>query len=81
MFQVDLSNLDVASHCTTGPWTQKAKISTCYYDAGLIIDDDDTMYIAYGNIELSIDCTQKSSPINIGLKVPGRVWAIDITMA
>ncbi|KFZ20966.1 hypothetical protein V502_02960 [Pseudogymnoascus sp. VKM F-4520 (FW-2644)] len=37
-----------------GPWTQKAKISTCYYDAGLLIDDDDTMYIAYGNTQLSI---------------------------
>lgn len=37
-----------------GPWTQKAKISTCYYDAGLLIDEDDTMYIAYGNTELSV---------------------------
>lgn len=37
-----------------GPWTQKAKIDTCYYDAGLLIDDDDTMYIAYGNTELSV---------------------------
>lgn len=37
-----------------GPWTQKAKISTCYYDAGLLIDDDDTMYIAYGNTKLSV---------------------------
>ncbi|KAL1840385.1 hypothetical protein VTJ49DRAFT_511 [Mycothermus thermophilus] len=24
-------------------------INNCYYDAGLLIDDDDTMYIAYGN--------------------------------
>ncbi|KAL2069524.1 hypothetical protein VTL71DRAFT_14203 [Oculimacula yallundae] len=38
----------------TGPWTQKAKISTCYYDAGLMIDDNDTMYIAYGNTKLSV---------------------------
>ena len=27
----------------TGPWTQAASISTCYYDCGLLIDDDDTM--------------------------------------
>lgn len=27
----------------TGPWTQSATISTCYYDCGLLIDDDDTM--------------------------------------
>ncbi|KFY44666.1 hypothetical protein V494_01371 [Pseudogymnoascus sp. VKM F-4513 (FW-928)] len=38
-----------------GPWTQAAKISQCYYDAGLLIDeDDDTMYVAYGNTELSV---------------------------
>ncbi|XMA17332.1 hypothetical protein WAI453_010123 [Rhynchosporium graminicola] len=37
-----------------GPWTQKAKIATCYYDAGLVIDDKDTMYIAYGNTKLSV---------------------------
>lgn len=33
----------------TGPWTKRATISTCYYDAGLLIDDDDTMYVAYGD--------------------------------
>ncbi|KAH7413064.1 family 43 glycosyl hydrolase [Cadophora sp. MPI-SDFR-AT-0126] len=38
----------------TGPWKQAAKISTCYYDAGLLIDDNDTMYIAYGNTQLSV---------------------------
>ncbi|GKT86527.1 xylosidase glycosyl hydrolase [Colletotrichum tofieldiae] len=38
----------------TGPWTQKARISTCYYDAGLLIDDNDTMYVAYGNTQLSV---------------------------
>lgn len=38
----------------TGPWSQKAKIATCYYDAGLLIDDDDTMYVAYGNTQLSV---------------------------
>ncbi|KAH7113167.1 family 43 glycosyl hydrolase [Dactylonectria estremocensis] len=37
-----------------GPWSQKAKISTCYYDAGLLIDDDNTMYVAYGNTQLSV---------------------------
>jgi beta-xylosidase len=29
----------------TGPWTQAASISTCYYDCGLLIDDDDTMSV------------------------------------
>ncbi|KAG8910461.1 hypothetical protein FRC00_008126 [Tulasnella sp. 408] len=31
----------------TGPWTRLATINKCYYDAGLLIDDDGTMYIAY----------------------------------
>ncbi|EAW09111.1 putative xylosidase/glycosyl hydrolase [Aspergillus clavatus NRRL 1] len=38
----------------TGPWKQAAMINTCYYDAGLLIDDDDTMYVAYGNTKLSV---------------------------
>ncbi|EHK98424.1 putative beta-xylosidase [Glarea lozoyensis 74030] len=38
----------------TGPWQQKTKISTCYYDAGMLIDDDNTIYIAYGNTQLSV---------------------------
>jgi beta-xylosidase len=29
-----------------GPWTKKAVIDHCYYDAGLLVDDDDTMYVA-----------------------------------
>jgi len=32
-----------------GPWTKKAVLDNCYYDAGLLIDDDDKMYVAYGN--------------------------------
>ncbi|KAG8631091.1 hypothetical protein KVT40_000231 [Elsinoe batatas] len=27
---------------------------TCYYDAGLLIDENDTMYVAYGNTQLSV---------------------------
>lgn len=27
----------------TGPWTQSATIATCYYDCGLLVDDDDSM--------------------------------------
>ena len=37
-----------------GPWTRKAVLPQCYYDAGLLIDDDDTMYVAYGNTHLSV---------------------------
>ena len=35
-------------------WTKRAKINNCYYDAGLLIDDNDTMYVAYGNSNISV---------------------------
>ncbi|AUX21901.1 xylosidase [Sorangium cellulosum] len=35
-----------------GPW-EKHK-GGCYYDMGLLIDDDDTMYVAYGNNTISV---------------------------
>jgi beta-xylosidase len=38
----------------SGPWTQHPAINNCYYDAGLLIDDDDTLYVAYGNTTISV---------------------------
>ena len=41
----------------TGPWIQSALVQpggTCYYDCGLLIDDDDTMYVVYGNTNINI---------------------------
>jgi hypothetical protein len=37
-----------------GTWTKHPAIDNCYYDAGLLIDDDDTMYVAYGNSQISV---------------------------
>ncbi len=37
-----------------GTWTKHPAINNCYYDAGLLIDDDDKMYVAYGNSEISV---------------------------
>ncbi|MFC7535123.1 family 43 glycosylhydrolase [Actinoplanes sp. GCM10030250] len=37
-----------------GTWTKRARINGCYYDAGLLIDDNDTMYVAYGNSTISV---------------------------
>jgi beta-xylosidase len=37
-----------------GPWTKRARINSCYYDAGLLVDDNDTMYVAYGNTTISV---------------------------
>ena len=37
-----------------GPWSRHATINNCYYDAGLLVDDNDTMYVAYGNTTISV---------------------------
>ncbi|KIM93970.1 glycoside hydrolase family 43 protein [Oidiodendron maius Zn] len=38
----------------TGPWKQSASFQPCFYDCGLLIDDDDTMYVAYGGGNVSV---------------------------
>jgi beta-xylosidase len=38
----------------TGPWTKSGVINTCYYDCSLLIDDNDTMYVAYGGTTISV---------------------------
>jgi beta-xylosidase len=42
------------AHAAEGPWQRKAALDQCYYDAGLLIDDDDTMYVAYGRTTLHV---------------------------
>jgi beta-xylosidase len=37
-----------------GQWAKHATIDKCYYDAGMLVDDDDTLYVAYGNTTLSV---------------------------
>ena len=37
-----------------GPWQEHPAINNCYYDAGLLIDDDDTMYVAYGTTTIRV---------------------------
>ncbi|KXH42180.1 glycosyl hydrolase family 43 [Colletotrichum salicis] len=37
-----------------GPWTQSSVIDICLYDAGMLIDDDGTMYVAHGNTNISV---------------------------
>jgi beta-xylosidase len=39
---------------TNWNWTSRGTLPRCYYDSGLFIDDDDTMYIAYGNTQISV---------------------------
>ncbi|MET7332260.1 family 43 glycosylhydrolase [Nonomuraea sp. NPDC005650] len=37
-----------------GTWTKRSQINNCYYDAGLLVDTNDTMYVAYGNGTISV---------------------------
>jgi beta-xylosidase len=37
-----------------GTWTKRSTINNCYYDAGLLVDDNDKMYVAYGNSNISV---------------------------
>lgn len=39
---------------TNWNWQSKGTLPRCYYDVGLLIDDDDTMYVAYGNKQISV---------------------------
>ncbi len=69
-----------------GNWTKRARINNCYYDAGLLIDDNDTMYVAYGNgtisvAQLSADGTSQvraqqvfTTPSNVGTLEGARFY-------
>ncbi|KNE82145.1 MULTISPECIES: glycoside hydrolase family 43 protein [Streptomyces] len=37
-----------------GPWNRHAELPQVYYDAGLLVDDDDSLYVAYGNTTISV---------------------------
>ncbi|KAF9869777.1 xylosidase glycosyl [Colletotrichum karsti] len=37
-----------------GEWTAQPPINECYYDLGVLVDKDDTMYIAYGMYNISV---------------------------
>ncbi|KAL4868983.1 glycosyl hydrolase [Aspergillus spectabilis] len=42
------------SPSVTGPWKQSSSFQPCFYDCGLLIDDDDTLYVAYGSNNVSV---------------------------
>jgi beta-xylosidase len=37
-----------------GQWSKRSTINNCYFDAGLLVDDNDTMYVAYGNTNINV---------------------------
>jgi len=72
-----------------GPWQRRAILDKCYYDAGLLIDDDDTMYVAYGNTTLNVaqlspDGTREvksqkvfTAPSNMGMLEGSRFYKVN----
>ncbi|MDR3735309.1 MAG: glycoside hydrolase 43 family protein [Acidobacteriaceae bacterium] len=72
-----------------GPWQRKTVIDKCYYDAGLLVDDDDTMYVAYGNTKLNVaqlsaDGTKQvktelvfTTPADVGMLEGSRFYKIN----
>lgn len=72
-----------------GPWTRHAELSRVYYDAGMLVDDDGTIYIAYGNTEISVaelaadgksevrDQTVFTTPSDIGTLEGARFYKIN----
>jgi beta-xylosidase len=72
-----------------GPWSRHTTIPSVYYDAGLLIDEDDTMYVAYGNTtisvaQLSADASSEvstqevfSTPSDIGTLEGSRFYKIN----
>lgn len=38
----------------TAEWSLASTIDTCYYDCGLLFDDHDKIYVAYGNTNISV---------------------------
>jgi beta-xylosidase len=35
-------------------WSKLSTINKCYFDAGMLVDDNDTMYVAYGNTTINV---------------------------
>ncbi|MBL1068040.1 glycoside hydrolase 43 family protein [Streptomyces sp. 7-21] len=53
--QIDFSTTYIyTAPAAEGPWERHAVIPGAYYDAGLLFDDDDTPYVAYGNTTISV---------------------------
>lgn len=53
--QIDFARTYVyTATAAEGPWSRLTTISTPYYDAGLLVDTDDTLYVAYGNTTIHV---------------------------
>jgi beta-xylosidase len=71
-----------------GPWVRGPSVGNCYYDAGMLIDDDDKIYVAYGHgnisvAELNADATGQvraaqvfTTPSSIGTLEGSRMYRV-----
>ena len=46
-------------------WTSQGTLPRCYYDNGLLIDDDDTMYMAYGKTTINVAQLNANGPAEV----------------
>ncbi|MEU5266028.1 glycoside hydrolase 43 family protein [Amycolatopsis sp. NPDC021455] len=52
---VDFANTHIYTATdVAGQWQKLTTINKCYYDAGMLVDDNDTMYVSYGNTNISV---------------------------
>ncbi|MFB6846609.1 glycoside hydrolase 43 family protein [Streptomyces sp. NPDC056373] len=53
--QIDFARTYVyTARSVEGPWSRHTTLPQVYYDAGLLVDDDNTLYVAYGNGAISV---------------------------
>jgi beta-xylosidase len=53
--QIDFASSYVyTASSVEGPWSRHAQIGRSYFDAGLLFDEDDSVYVAYGNTEIRV---------------------------
>ncbi|MFF5965175.1 glycoside hydrolase 43 family protein [Streptomyces collinus] len=53
--QIDFAKTYIyTARSVEGPWSRLTAIDNAYYDAGLLVDTDDTLYVAYGNTTISV---------------------------
>jgi beta-xylosidase len=60
-----------------GPWKRIAKFDKCYYDCGLLVDDDDKLYVAYGNTNINVAQLSADATSEVTSKT---VWQSSITI-
>lgn len=88
--QIDFARTYVyTAPAVEGPWRRHAELDSVYYDAGLLVDEDDTLYVAYGNTDISVaqlsaDATREvraeqvfTTPSEIGTLEGARFYRIN----